>query len=269
MSQQGLLYSHSSILIIAILFILIVAANEVGFRVGRFHQAYTDANIKALTAGIQASVLGILALLLSFTFTMSMARYDNRNHALIDEANAIETSMYRVTLLPDKYQNEAHELFRKYLDLRVSMGYIDLTKREKRSVYNKEISDIQGRLWSIAILAAEEDPSPTKTGAFIRSLNNLIDHQGKRNALLHLQVPEVVLMLLFVVFISTGGMLGYSSGLGGKRVIIPTAMIAFLISLVVFIIVDLDRPKRGLIKVDQKVMIELQENANSDFLNKL
>lgn len=269
MDQQGLLYSHSSISIIIILFAFIVAANEIGFQVGRFHQASTDTDIKSLTAGIQASILGILALLLSFTFTMSMSRYDNRNHALIDEANAIETTIYRVTLLPDKYHKEAYELFQKYLELRVSIGQIDLTKREKRSAYNKKISDIQARIWSIAVLAAEDDPSPTKTGAFIRSLNDLIDQQGKRNALLHLQVPEVVLLLLFVVFISTGGMLGYSSGLGGRRVIVPTVMIAFLISLVVFIIVDLDRPKRGLVKVDQRVMQELQENVNSDLLNKL
>ena len=75
-----------------------------------------------------------------------------------------------------------------------------------------------------------------------------------------MHVPEVVLLLLFVVFISTGGMIGYSTGLSGKRVVIPTILVSFLISLIVFIIIDLDRPKRGLIQVDQGIMIELKES---------
>jgi len=264
MNQQYIMYDHSSVTIIIILFVLIVLANEIGYRVGRFHQNLTDSEHKTLTNAIQASILGLLALLLGFTFSMSMARYDNRNHALIDEVNAIGTSLLRVNLLPDKYQNESHELFRKYVDLRVAIGEIDVTNYEERSAYNNRIGDIQSRLWSIAILAADEDPSPAKTGAFIRSLNSLIDYQGKRNALLHMQVPEVVMLLLFTVFISTGGMLGYSSGLSGNRVFIPSFLVAFLIALIVFIIIDLDRPKRGLIQVDQGLMRELQEYAYDD-----
>ncbi|MGV8991080.1 MAG: hypothetical protein ACOH1Q_06720 [Thiobacillus sp.] len=93
------------------------------------------------------------------------------------------------------------------------------------------------------------------------SLNDLIDSQGKRNAQLQMHVPEVVLFLLFIMFVSSGGILGYSSGLDGKRVVAPTALVSFLIALIVFIIIDLDRPKRGLIQVDQSIMLELRQDA--------
>lgn len=110
----------------------------------------------------------------------------------------------------------------------------------------------------MAIAATNDDPRPVTTGAFVKSLNDLIDSQGKRNALLQMHVPDVVIMLLFVVFISSGGILGYSGGLSGKRIIAPVVLVSFLITLIVFIIIDLDRPKRGLIQVNQSVMIELQ-----------
>tara|TARA_R110002050_G_scaffold9504_1_gene33406 strand:+ start:568309 stop:568608 length:300 start_codon:yes stop_codon:yes gene_type:complete len=95
----------------------------------------------------------------------------------------------------------------------------------------------------------------------VKSLNDVIDSQGKRNALLQMHVPEVVLVLLFIVFISSGGIMGYSAGLSGKRVIAPIILVSLLITLIVFIIIDLDRPKRGLIQVNQGVMTELLDSV--------
>ena len=255
MNQLDLLYGFSSVVIVVILFMAIVALNEVGFRVGRFVQSHTDDEVKALTSSIQASVLGLLALLL--TFSMSMQRYDNRSMALIDEANAIGTAILRVQLLPEEYRDEAGNLFRQYVGLRVEICQLDLTKTEERTCYNDKIADLQNRLWALAISATEVDPRPVTTGAFVKSLNDVIDSQGKRNALLQMQVPEVVLVLLFIVFVSSGGIMGYSAGLSGKRMFAPIVLVSILITLIVFIIIDLDRPKRGLIQVNQSVMTQL------------
>jgi hypothetical protein len=259
MNQQELLYNHSSVTIAIVLFISIIILNEVGFRVGRFVQVRTDSEFKALTSSIQASVLGLLALLLGFTFSMSMQRFDNRSMALIEEVNTIGTAILRVQLLPDKYKVEANQNLKKYIELRIAIGQIDLTKAEERKVYNNQIADLQSKLWLIATSATSDDARAVTTGAFIKSLNDLIDSQGKRNALLQMHVPEVVLILLFVVFISSGAMLGYSGGLSGKRVFAPIVLVSLLITLIVFIIIDLDRPKRGLIQVNQGIMVSLQD----------
>ena len=161
--QQQILYDYSSLTITLTLFVMIVVANESGFRLGRFIQSRTDDEIRTLTGSIQASILGLLALLLGFSFSMSMQRFDSRSQALIAEANAIGTVVLRAELL------------------------------------------------------------------------------------------------LFVVFIASGGILGYSSGLSGHRVVAPTLMVSFLIALIVLIIIDLDRPKRGLIQVNQNSLILLQQ----------
>ena len=257
MNQQEILYGFNSVAIAVILFMAIIAINEVGYRVGKYIQAHTDDEVKSLTGSIQASILGLLALLLGFTFSMSMQRFDNRSMALIDETNALGTAILRVQLLPDEFKDDASKLFQEYVDLRVQIGQLDLTRIEERRAYNKKISIVQNKLWSLGIAAIEVDPRPVTTGVFVKSLNDIIDAQGKRNALLQMHVPEAVLMLLFIVFISSGGIMGYSAGLSGRRMIAPIILVSLLITLIVFIIIDLDRPKRGLIQVNQSVMVEL------------
>ena len=130
---------------------------------------------------------------------------------------------------------------------------------EERKKINKITNELQNRIWENAMMAADVDPRPVTTGYFITALNDVIDARGERNAILKRHVPEVILFLLFNVFITTGTIMGYAAGLGMKRAYIPTIMLSFLIVLVVFIIVDPDRPKRGVIKVKQDSMIELQE----------
>jgi hypothetical protein len=95
--------------------------------------------------------------------------------------------------------------------------------------------------------ATDEAPRAATTGAFVQSLNAMIDAQSKRNALQQTHVPETVLLFLFIVWIASGAMIGYSGGLSGKRIMAPVV----LVTLIVFIITDLDRPKRGLMQVNQ------------------
>ena len=261
MQAEELFYSYSSVVIAAVLFVLIYLGNEAGFLLGRFVQARTDNEMKSLTGSIQASILGLLALLLGFTFSMSMQRYDQRSMALIDEVNAIGTAMLRAELLPAAYQAQALQILEQYTSLRVAVSTIDMTKERERAIYAEKAAVLQRVLWNVAIEAAKQEPHPVTTGAFSTALNELFDSQGKRNALLYMHVPEIVLLLLFTVFIASGAMLGYSSGLSGKRLRIPILLISLLITLIVLIIIDLDRPKRGLIKVNQQVLHELSGNG--------
>lgn len=256
--QSTLLYEFPSLAITAALFAMIVIVNEVGFNIGRYIQNRTDEEVRSLTGAIQASILGLLALLLGFTFSMSIQRHDNRTEALIAEANAIGTVQLRAQLIPEQYRTGVSDLLKTYVDLRIDVGTIDMTRNEERSDYDARISDVQTQLWSLAVKAVEDDPRPVTSGVFLTALNDLIDAQGKRSALLQMHVPEIVLLLLFLVFVASGGILGYSSGLSGKRVVAPTLMVSFLIALIVFIIIDLDRPKRGLIQVNQSPMLMLQ-----------
>ena len=262
MNQIEILYPYSSVAIVAALFVVMITFNELGFQCGRFVQEHTNSELKALTGSIQASMLGLLALLLGFTFSMAMQRYDSRSMALIEEANAIGTATLRVQLLPQRLQAPTRELLAEYVELRIAAGKLDITQSRARDRENSKIADLQHALWSLAVEATNEDPRAVTTGAYVNSLNSVIDMQGKRNALLRLHVPESVLLLLFVVFVASGGMMGYSSGLTGRRIVMPIVLVSLLITLIVFLIIDLDRPRRGLIQINQDALHELQRSVD-------
>jgi hypothetical protein len=253
-----LLYQWSSLSISLALLVMMVVANECGFRLGRFIQKNTDDEVKSLTGAIQGSILGLLALLLGFTFSMSMQRYDSRVMSLVSESNAIGTTVLRAQLLPSPYDNQSLSLLERYIDNRIAISAIDITRDEERMAFDKNTQQLQKQLWGIAIQSVKIEPVAVTSGNYLTALNEMIDAQSQRNAFLITRVPDVVLILLFTVFLSSGAILGYSSGLSGKRVLAPTLLVSFLLSTIVFIILDLDRPKRGYIKVDQNNLKELK-----------
>ena len=98
---------------------MLLATTEVGFRFGlRLHAAKDEAR-KEQIGGIHAAVLGMLGLLLGFTFAMALERYDKRRILVIQEANAIGTTFLRASLLPEAHQAPVEDLLRRYLDLRL------------------------------------------------------------------------------------------------------------------------------------------------------
>ena len=254
------MYNLNSILIVAILFSLILLANELGYRFGKHYQSKTDIDVKAQTNTIQAGTLGLLALILGFTFNMALQRYNDRSQAVIHEANTIGTALLRTQLLPIPYDTLTHKQLQEYINLRLSVSNTDYAMVSEQQRLDDETRKKQNEIWVNAARAARVDPRTVTTGYFIDALNNMIDAHGERNAILQLHVPEVILFLLFIVIIISGALMGFSSGLGKKRTTIPSLMLTILICLVVFIIFDLDRPKRGIIKVNQNSMMLLKND---------
>jgi thiosulfate reductase cytochrome b subunit len=108
------------------------------------------------------------------------------------------------------------------------------------------------------VAAADQDPRPVTTGLFIQALNDLIDAYGKRQAALQKHIPEVVLLLLFAVFVIAGTIIGFASGLGGSRPHLATVAMTAMIVLVIFVVIDLDRPRRGIIQVSKASFVDLE-----------
>lgn len=256
------LYEHNSILIVAVLFVLILLAQEAGYRIGRHQQRKTDKDVKAQTNTLQAGTLGLLALILGFAFSMALQTYYNRSKAVINEANAIGTALMRTHLLPTPHDSLTHVLLQQYIDLRLALSNTDYAMVTDQEALATETEALQRSIWEQAVKAARIDPNPVTTGFFVTSLNQMIDAHSERNALLAMHVPEVIIYLMFIVFIMSGALIGYGSGLGQRRTSLPSALLSLMICLVVFIIIDLDRPMRGIVKVDQHSMERLKSDRN-------
>lgn len=255
------MYQFSTISICVLLLAMMMLSVEVGRWIGKRRRAtFAEADRSQINA-IQAAILGLFALLLGFTFTMSVQRYDGRTAAVADEANAIGTAYLRSDLLEPADGEQARSILRRYVDLRVQAGGVSLPAQSDLDELNAQAAGLQNQLWSLGVSAAEADPNPVTAGLYLQAVNTLIDAQGSRSAALQNHVPEPVLLLLMTVFVTGGGVVGYATGLStGRRPLFATLAMTLLIVLVVFVVVDLDRPRRGLIQTNQTSLLELRSS---------
>lgn len=252
------MYDVSSVSIVSGLLLLMLLTMEAGFRSGRRKKAIASEAITQANA-VLASMLGLLALLLAFTFSAALQRYDERSQAVVAEANAIGTAYLRTQLLPSGMRDEVQGLLRQYLDVRVEESRVNTAETVQRESLLKRADLTAAQVWSHAARAAEQDGRSVASGLFVQSVNELIDAYGIRNASLNRHVPEIVLFLMFATIVMTTATLGYASGIAGHRVTLAAFVLVVLIALVVFLIVDLDRPRRGIIQVSHESLLKLQQ----------
>ncbi len=260
--MREIMYSQSSALIVLGLFIFMLLAMEIGFRSGRRKQASVAEAITQANS-VLVSMLGLLALLLAFTFSAALQRYEDRSQTVVAEANAIGTTYLRARLLPGGMQDDVQALLRQYLDVRIQEGLVDATDPELHESLLHQAKLMEAQLWNHAVRAAELDKSVVTSGLFIQSLNELIDTSSTRNAALNRQVPEIVLFLMIATIVLTTATLGYASGIAGHRVTLAAFVLLILIALVVYLIIDLDRPRRGVIQVSHESMLSLQQTIGT------
>ena len=244
------MYDIPSYIIAAGLFLLMSASIFLGGAIGRKYQNKESDSAKNQANAVQGSLLGLLALLLGFTFSLSLGRYDQRSAEVISEANAIGTAWLRTDLVSEARRDEAKQLLRAYGSLRLQSSTVSAADKVKRERMIGEAETVFNDLWFLASEEARETPNPVAMG-FVASLNEMIDALAKRDAAINRDVPELVLYLLFGTFVLLGAVVGYASWVSNVRPGVPVYAMMMLIVILVFLIIDLDRPRRGLIAVDQ------------------
>jgi hypothetical protein len=241
-----------------VVFILLA---EAGYRLGRLYRGKTDDFGKSQLGTIQGAILGLLALLLGFTFAMAMSRFDTRKHLVLEEANAIGTTYLRAQLYPEPQRREVANLLRGYVDVRLDF-YRAGNDEEKFQKAKDKTEKLHNQLWSVATAWGQAEPRSIPMGLFLQSLNEMIDLHTKRVTALDNHVPEIILMLLYFVATAAIGLLGYGCGVGSSRNYLVTLLVPIIIAAVIMVIVDLDRPRRGLIKVSQQSMLDLRQSLS-------
>ena len=238
-----------AIYIVIILFFLMLIAIWLGYRLGL---KKTKAETK--NSEISSSLLGLLALILGFTFAMAGSRYENRKNNLIDEANSIGTAVLRADIYPDSLKNEFKKDFDSYLISRRDYYTLNMDE-EKLTASLKQSAVASAKLWSRAAFYAKDKNYFIQSTMMLPALNAMFDSASKSNMVLNSKVPETIVYLSLVFSILISFFIGYNSGLEKK---INTKFIigfCFLICVVIFITLDLDRPRRGLIKLDTEISL--------------
>ena len=239
-------------------FVLIVVVTlvfyESGFRLGRWWQDRTPGEQEGPTNMLVGSILALLAFLLAVTMGMAADRYDARRALVVDEANSIGTTYLRAGYLPEPASSQIRELLRQYVPLRLTVtGSADTEADIAAS------TAIHAKLWAIAEEVARTTDKGDLVALFIESLNETIDLHETRITARNARVPETVVLLLIGGSILSLAMVGFSAGLTRRRSLLSAAVLVIALGAVITIVVDLDRPREGLIQVSQQPLIDLQQ----------
>jgi hypothetical protein len=243
------------------LFLSMLAAAEVGRRIGMARLARHAGELAKGGASTEAALFALFGLLIAFTFSGAASRFEDRRHLIADEANAIATAFSRVDLLPSGAQPPLRELFRRYVDVRYSVyrGQDDAAVRAKLD----DGAELQDAIWEMASLAVlQQGMSPATATLMLGSLNQMIEITITREMATRNHPPLVVFLLLGGLSLVCSLLIGYETSPNPTRTWLHTVAFAAIVSFTVYVIIDLEFPRFGFIRVDSadEVLAELRES---------
>jgi hypothetical protein len=199
----------------------------------------------------------LLALIIGFSFSMAVSRYDQRKNYEEEEANAIGTEYVRADLLPAANAAKVRQLLVQYLDQRLLFyTTADLGRLE---TVNNEASRLQNEMWSAVQDAAKTQPTPI-TALAVAGMNDVLNRQGYTQAAFWNRIPVGAWGLMAALAICCSLLIGYGSH---RKGVLLFAVLPFLVSIAFFLIADIDSPRRGVIHVAPQNLISLSQSLHS------
>ena len=254
MSQQPL--DDISLLVLLPGFIVVTLAfYEIGYRIGGWRERRAAGEIAGPTGMIVGLILALMAFLLAIAMGMAADRFDARRALVLQEANAIGTTLLRAGYLPEPHSAQLEALLREYVPLRIVEDQDELGAKIQRSV------EIHNEAWTITEELARESGDRPVVAIFVESLNETIDlHESRLAAGVYARVPPTIIWLLVAGVFFGMAMVGYNAGLTGRRSMISAVVLAVALSAVITLVVDLDRPNDGIIRTSQQPLIDLRDS---------
>lgn len=226
-----------------------------GFATGKYLRKHS-ATLREPFGVLQAALLGVVGLILAFGLTLAVGRYEDRRAATVEEANAIGTTYLRAQLIAEPARSRSLELLRRYTTLAVRITKeIPNSASMQRTTAAEEL--LQRRLWRLAGQAIATAPIASAPRLYVDSLNTTIDDQDVRLSALNNRVPGAVLALEVIGAALALGLLALHISILGRG-LFPMIAAAGLVTLLLLVTFDLDRPTRGLIKVPSTPLVSVR-----------
>jgi hypothetical protein len=255
-SLRVMFFRMSTVTLAVALVAIVGGAAAAGTVVGRRIRARPGATHESVGV-VQATLLGLVGLLLAFGLTMAVGRYDNRRAVVVQESNDIGTTFLRAQMLAEPDRTESLDLLKRYADVAVDLAN-QVPDNDRFDTDVTQIGELQRELWSVAGDAVRADPTGTAPRLYVETLNAMIDSHNDRVTSLRNRVPSTVLILQLVGSAVAIGVLSLYLALLGRGVI--TSFVATtVVLLILFISFDLDRPHRGLITVPDSALVGARE----------
>ncbi len=205
---------------------------------------------------VQGATLTLLGLIIGFTFSMALGRYDQRKNYEEEEANAIGTEYFRAELLPAANATKIRMLLVSYLDQRM-LFYTTRDEHELGQIDGKT-ANLQAELWSVVKAAAVAQPTPVMALA-VAGMNDVLNSQGYTQAAWRNRIPIAAWALMMAIAICSTMLVGIGArnagGRSGLLLVLP-----LVVSIAFFLIADIDSPRRGIIRVIPQNLLSLSQS---------
>jgi hypothetical protein len=243
------------------LFAAILLLLNMGWRMGVRRAARLGDNSIAGMGAIDGAVFGLLGLLLAFTFSDAASRFDGRRQLIVEEANDIGTAYLRLDLLPASTQPALRESFRDYVDSRLSVykKLPDIAAARQELVH---VAQLQDEIWTQAVTACRAADSTAPTMLLLPAINQMIDIATTRTVAAESHPPLVVFAMLITLTLVGASLAGYGMAAGKYRDWVHMLGFAIVMSASVYVIIDFEFPRLGLIRVDafDHLLVDLRES---------
>lgn len=238
-------------------------ALETGRRLGKRRLTRDPEGARAGLGAVEGSVFGLLALLIAFTFGGAAARFDGRRELIVQEANAISTAWARLDMLPSQHRASLRDLFRCYLDSRLEIYRLIPDMGAVKAALAKS-SGLQQDVWAAATAACRTEEARGVTMLVLPPLNAMFDITTTRTMAAMRHPPTVIFGMLFFLGVGCAMLAGYGMAPGRERSWTHMLGFAFITAIAVYVILDLEFPRLGFIRVDaaDRVLVELRQSMN-------
>jgi hypothetical protein len=239
----------TALLVVGLLVAMLVAA-EIGRRLGRREAANHAGNLAKGTGPAEAAVFALLGLMLAFTFSGAASRFEARRHLITEEANAIGTAYLRVDLLPEDARPGIQALFHRYLDVREAT-YRNVEDQAATAARLAEGNELQREIWKRCVAAALRPGAPPQAAiVLLPALNAMIDITATRVMASRNHPPLIAYLLLSGLALVGALFVGYGTSINERRNWLHNLLFTAILALTIYVIVDLEFPRFGLIRVD-------------------
>jgi hypothetical protein len=233
---------------------------ETGRRIGAWRLSQDPEGARQGVGAVDGAVFGLLGLLIAFTFSGAASRFDNRRQLIIEEANDIGTAWLRLDVLPPSAAANLRELFRQYLDSRLATYRKlenDIPAAEAELAHSLKL---QKEIWNSAVAACREGGMQPAQALLLSALNAMFDIVTTRTAALRLHPPILIFAMLGGLSLAASLLAGYGMAGSKSRNWIHIVCFAFVMAVTVYVIIDIEYPRLGVIRVNafDSIMIELR-----------
>jgi hypothetical protein len=242
----------------------IVVLLEVGRRIGARRLAKEGEAAAKGFGAIEGAVFALLGLILAFSFSGALTRFDARRHLVVAEANNIGTAFLRIDLLPVDAQAPMRDLFCRYLDSRIET-YRKLPDMEAVKAELARSVKLQSEIWSLAVSSSQKLPTPQAMMLLLPALNAMIDITTTRTEAARLHSPPIIWVMLGALTFACALFAGYDMASRKHLNLLHSAAFAVVLAVTVYVIIDLEYPRIGLIQMSDsdQVLVDLRESMKS------